>query len=611
MIKNIFLATLLLIGGSKTHASLSSQDLARLASQNLIANPGWENGTANWVSSGGTYTTTSTAANVGSGLSAGSWDSSAASQTLTASAFTIPSGAYGRPAVLTCSFQVPTGTATHKLQVFDGTNVLAESTIQSAAQYRTTSVQFVMNGSGSIRPRIISVASNEPLIYLDECYLNATPSPDAFPVAQASFYGGVKWVGTSACNWALSSPSGYTSFSADSDCTLPTGSNVYGAASDMTGQSKIPSIYFASLPAGTYRVEGLGYFRQNNGGAFVCSYQFYDGTVGDGNLVVGAGSDAIGGPAIGRFTQTTAGAKTFQLRAATVSGSPSCELFNSSTPTQDLYINVYRYPTSAELAFVPQQFEYDWTSYTPTFTGFGTVTSPECQHKREGSDQLIRCKFTSGTATATEGRVTLGGGVNTATTSKIPSIQAAGVFFVGNTATVHGGSVLIQPSVGYVNFSAEGVFGSNSTSALAAANGNSIVSNTTAMSFYARVPIDGWTASVTAPLFIGSVTSNSTGMERIERVSIENSSGTASTKRQSGSWISSYTNPSTGQVTATIAAGIFSSPPTCSCMIADGDTTGWCFQNNATTTTSLILRSKNSAGTDTNSDLDVICMGAR
>lgn len=609
--KAFLLATILALGTPSSIASLSNQDLAKIPSFSLLENAGFESGSAAWTASGGTYTTTSTAANVGSGITAGSWDSSAASQTLTSRAVVLPSGLKLRNAVVSCNIQSPSGTATHKLQAYDGTNVLAETTITSQTTYSRTSLNFGAPSSGNISARIISVASNEPIIYVDDCYLGPAEGFNVMEVNQAVFYGAVTWVGTSACNWALSSPSGYTSFSADSDCTLPTGANVIGNASDMTGQSKIPSIYFSSLPAGNYKIEASGYFRQNNGSAFVCSYQFYDGTSGNGNLVVGAGSDAIGGPLIARFSHT-GGTKTFSIRAATVSGSPSCELFNSSTPTQDLQISVYRFPTSSEIAYRPENPNYDWTSYTPTFTGFGTVTSPECQHKREGSDQLIRCKFTTGTPTATEGRVTLGGGVNTATTTKIPSIQSAGTYFVGSTQTVHGGTVLIAPSLGYVTFSAVGTFGSNSLSALASANGSSIANNTEAVSFTARVPIDGWTSNQNAPLLVGSVTSNSTGMERVERARFNCAGGSSSILSQSGSWISSIaTGGGTGLCTATIASSMFTVAPACTCT-NEGGTGRICSLNAAPTTTTISFIARNQNGSaNEDSSISVVCMGPR
>lgn len=143
--------------------------LIETGNQNLLKNPGWEGGTTDWSASGGTFTTTTTAANIGSGAKAASWNSSAASQTLTSTAVAIPAGAYGRNGVASCNIQ---GTsATHTLQAYDGTNILASQSISSLASYSRTSINFPFPTSGNIQLRLVSVAADEPIIYIDDCYL--------------------------------------------------------------------------------------------------------------------------------------------------------------------------------------------------------------------------------------------------------------------------------------------------------------------------------------------------------------------------------------------------------------------------------------------------------
>jgi hypothetical protein len=51
----------------------------------------------------------------------------------------------------------------------------------------------------------------------------------------------------------------------------------------------------------------------------------------------------------------------------------------------------------------------DWISYTPTFTGLGTVTNIAFYYKKDGSDILIRGRGTVGTPTATEARISFPG----------------------------------------------------------------------------------------------------------------------------------------------------------------------------------------------------------
>ena len=64
----------------------------------------------------------------------------------------------------------------------------------------------------------------------------------------------------------------------------------------------------------------------------------------------------------------------------------------------------------------PQVVQYgapvtDWQSYTPTFTGFGTASSVAMYWRRSGDSIEIKGRFTSGTSTATEARVSFPSGL--------------------------------------------------------------------------------------------------------------------------------------------------------------------------------------------------------
>lgn len=211
---------------------------------------------------------------------------------------------------------------------------------------------------------------------------------------------------------------------------------------------------------------------------------------------------------------------------------------------------------SSQSAVRADQTNYDWTSYTPSFNGWGTPTNIECQHKRDGADLLLRCKYTAGTTTGVEARVNLPVSLTSATTGRIPSIQKCGELVINATAasTVH---VLCEPSVAYVTFGIQAAGSSGLSKALGNAFSSSIIH-----SFTARVPIDGWLESQNAPILVGSVTSGSSGAERIERAEL-NCDASSSITSQSGSWLSAIGNRSTAACSITVASGVFSSTPTC------------------------------------------------
>lgn len=128
-----------------------------------------------------------------------------------------------------------------------------------------------------------------------------------------------------------------------------------------------------------------------------------------------------------------------------------------------------------------------WTSYTPTFTGFGTATSIEFVWRRVGQNLEIRGKFTAGTATATEARISFPSGLTSAGTSIIPSLSISGVL-ISNRQNTTQLSSLIEPSVTYLTFGVRDA----SNSATAKANGNTIAPGADVFSVFASVPINGW-----------------------------------------------------------------------------------------------------------------------
>lgn len=142
--------------------------------QNLVLNTGCEKNTLGFVASGSSVLSrNTTAGNIGFGDASCGWDASATGEFLTSTAKTIPQGLYGQPSVVTCSYK--TAATDVKLQAFDGTSVLATTTLAAQATYGRGSVNFTMPSTGSISLRLAS-QSNSAIIYIDQCYLGVTPT---------------------------------------------------------------------------------------------------------------------------------------------------------------------------------------------------------------------------------------------------------------------------------------------------------------------------------------------------------------------------------------------------------------------------------------------------
>lgn len=134
------------------------------------------------------------------------------------------------------------------------------------------------------------------------------------------------------------------------------------------------------------------------------------------------------------------------------------------------------------------------------FAGFGTPTNIEDLCRRDGSDLLMRVKFTAGSSGASEARVNLKiGGNSLIVSDSVESISVAGVHFSSETDGENGGPILINGGLSYANFGRRGVFATALTSALIAGQGDGagvdevlIASET--MSLEARIPIANWSA---------------------------------------------------------------------------------------------------------------------
>lgn len=564
--------------------------------QNLVKQAGFEDGRAQWTASGGTFATTGTNPYRGSYMA--TWDSNSASQTLMSQSVAIPEGLRGKNAVVSCPIKCATGTCTHVLSAYDGTNEYGATTINSStATFLPTTINFgAFPSSGNIRLRLRSVASDEPSISFDDCVLMqaeglnvSSTSIVTRPVSYTPTIGGMgtptgvdfKWRRVGAymevqgAATADASPSGGVSIS------LPTGFKIDTSLPKFAGGDAYVGHLFTAVASGT---------PQNYYSAGYTAIAYYNGSDVD-NVYFGIQT------ASGRYLNQT----WVTFGSASTGGS-----FKFSVPIQGW--------SEQTPAVFPPQLNYDWTAYTPVFTALGTVTSPECLHRREGPDLLLSCKFTKGTGAASEARVSLPNSLVSAGTDKIPSVQSCGSHFNGTASTgTKGGAVLCAPSVSYVNFARSGTFGgTNSVNALLPADGNTIEADGGPIHFTARVPIAGW-GPVNAPIVIGAVGTGSTVNERVERARISHSAdSTCAITNQSGSWLSSVSCNSAGYVTININAGVFTSAPTCTCSsdndIANNPTCSFASTPDSATQ----IRSWQHNGTAAvNDDFRLICMGPR
>lgn len=190
------------------------------------------------------------------------------------------------------------------------------------------------------------------------------------------------------------------------------------------------------------------------------------------------------------FSNSTTLADRFRSTFQTASNSTSYRLIiHTATTSASAYTIKFD-----SISVSPSKYVYgspitDWVDYTPTFTGFGTVTAIAIQWRRNGPDLEMRGKFTPGTTTGVEGRLSFPSGLTSA--SGIASLGVA-----GNVVRADAGAftcyVLNEPSVNYFTFGVQAA----GTAGYSKALGNVALASSTAVGFFASVPILGWSSSV-------------------------------------------------------------------------------------------------------------------
>lgn len=556
------------------------KSLIETGNGNILPDPGFEAATSVWTASGGATATSNSTAK-GTGSLGYDWDSNAASQTLMSTSVTIPNGLQSKNGVASCQIKTVSGTATHTIVVNDGTNDIGTPlTIgSSTTSFQETKINFVFPSSGTIRLKIASVASNEPEIYIDDCKIILADNIFDAPVigpweSYTPTFTGFGTVTNIECK------SRRNGENRDVDCKYTIG----GTPTGVEARISLPT---GLTTAGTNLIPTIRNVGTNT-----------SNTTFAGSFTVLA-EPSVTYLTLGKQSSTETGL-TKRLGNE----------FSASTAFS-LFASVPIAGYSAVSAQSADQTDYGKTAYTPTFTGFGTVSNVECFHSRVSENLLLDCKATTGTPTATEARVSLPNSLVSADTVKIPSIRIAGYGSENSTgsAPIVGAthSVLIEPSVGYVTFG----FRNASQGALTKTTGSSGFTGSTAFSFTATIPIQGWRTNGRAPTLIGSVTSNAENAEKIERATISHTAdATCAITRQSGSWISSVSCSTAGDVTLNFATG-WSSPPSCVC--TDINAYGYMCSSITQPTTSAVTISiaSWSSATKTNRPFDIICMGPR
>jgi len=225
-------------------------------------------------------------------------------------------------------------------------------------------------------------------------------------------------------------------------------------------------------------------------------YEVVSGTYADGDLTIYIIADPSGTPVViqpAGYTvlSATAGTKmkataTFQTQATGTSYRLCLHVASTSASAYTLALdNVVCGPQPVLIA--PAMT--DWKTYTPANLNLGTLTSATFVYRRVGDSVEVVGRFTSGTVSSGDMAIGLPSGLVSAGTDRIPAtaICGKGNYGVNTTNQI---DPLVVASSSYIYFGVQ----SGSTNGLANYNAASFGSGTT-MSFFARVPISGWSSN--------------------------------------------------------------------------------------------------------------------
>lgn len=574
---------------------------------NIIENPDAESGTANWTNSGsGTFATTTTAADVYFGTRSFSWDAAAASDTLTSDAVTIPAGLFGA----NCAAEIyyKGGDTNIKLQAYDGSNVLAETTLSAATTYTAAYVTFICPSSGSLSIRLIASA-DAAIMYFDKAHLGTNERLSQ--ISQAQFVGSAYFATTADCHWQRAN-SALGAFTANSACPGPTIDKA-NLGSWQTTDANLPKWTINDLPPGLYKVTITGFSAIAGGTTTNASLAVNDGTNTRG-IAGGTTTNLVnpqGFTVVAWFEYTTAGNRSFELYGASTTNSIAV---GNSTGNQRTTLTLERFPLSSQTAYTPDiaNWRIDATiSGADIDLGTGDTSSYVAGNnsgltltQRTGSASVgISCSSTNdnsvGSTTCSAGNEELGVVTNLPRAGTVEICSSFGHRMVTSTSgaiscafqwvrTANGSqtpveeggdrvpSALGTASTNLINpIKVCGIFNVSSAAKhtfrlmyecdnTATVTTNSIVGDASATVGQSDIHVTARYIDQNEPHpnILNTVTSTSSGGVKVVSAFITNS-GTPTVTSEDGDWINSLTDNGAGDVTVSFVSGTFLATPNC------------------------------------------------
>ena len=424
-------------------------------------------------------------------------------------------------------------------------------------------------------------------------------------VSQARSLGSLAWAITTSCTWSTAATS-YGAYSSDADCD-DNARSIIGSVTDVSA-GQLPKVGIPWQGAGTYKVTATGRFSKNNSSADTAYFRGIDddSNVWLGSFALGtsgANSVSSGGSTFSRYySSPPASGSTinFSLQGYVSSASSTAQI----RPSDEVFSLAVEYqPSSSQVAVRADAPGNMLTSYTPTFTGFGTATNISFQYQCVGANMLmVKGRATAGTVTATEARISLPSGFTAASTYS--TLEVVGVIARNaSSATYFGDYTTIEPSVTYMTVSRQ----SSAANALSKANADDAFSTGNNFSVGPSfIQVASGCGNMPKVFIPGSVYAGSTAVKKMGAARVICSSSSSIVSNPDG-MIASIGNISSGACTITMATSYFTSTPIVTTGVSQ---TGRFVSADVTSATSITSGCQTDAGVNcTTYNLSLIALG--
>jgi hypothetical protein len=631
MMKYLFLLSMVTL---TAYAALNDVDKQDIYPKSILTNGGFENGkgagVGKWTASAGTFNITITGSNLLSGKASATWDAAASNDTLSSFAVTIPAGLYSNNGVAFCRVMTPSGTATHKLEVFDGSLTIASQSITSSTLPLLNAVNFIFPSSGTVSLRLLAQA-DEPSITVDDCYLGPAAGVNISNISQATFVGSAYFATTTNCAGWSRTNTALGAFASDSDCPGPTVEVNAGPGVIQTTDADLPKITVNNMPPGNYEV-WVSVPTLKDGTGNPCTFTLNDGTTSSGRGNCGSTASAADGVTFaGHFNYTTAANHTFEVYGASGSGAIAID---NSISNKSLQFWIYRFPTSYDQGYRPSQvpFFYEgrhesncaWTRNNTAYGDpAGDASCSWTEYKNVNAGSVTSAM--AGALTFTPGfTITL---PRTSTYEACASFRSGGdTTGAANAYQLLAGTTTIaqrsqnEPASGGLPMELCGWHtptsaGTSTTFSIqmAASSGTGAIQANTTYHYTIRWTIRDLLTPMATPYLVNSVTNTANGVTGIEAAKLNCDAG-SSIMSQQGTWVSSIGNISGGACAVTLTTGTFSATPYCTATpaTAGGYSTGLELNVDATSATAVSVDCEDDASTACSAvDFILHCVGAK